>query len=76
MTNLMVTAAAKRACNDLVFIAEKTDEKEVSEVCIETIKIICRNFNITTFGSLLENRNSSMPRSASVVIGDGFSSDV
>ena len=76
MENIVVTAAAKRACNDLAFIAEKTDCKIASEACIEAIETLCRSFNIKAFGSLPNNSNSGMPRSASIAIGDSLSANM
>ena len=62
MKNLIVIDAAKQACKALVFIAKKTDKEGISGVCIETIKLLCSEFDITIFGSLPDNSDAYLPR--------------
>jgi len=64
--NLIDISAAKDACKSLVFIAERTDDEALQNTCMETIKHLCKSFDITIFGSLPDYSNGRLPRSTGV----------
>lgn len=59
MQSILLTSTAKQTCNSLVFIAEKTDDEVLFNICMETIIHLCKSFDITAFGSLPQYCNRS-----------------
>lgn len=52
--DILTTNAAKQACNALVFILERTEDRILQEGYRQTIENLCKQFGITVFGSLPE----------------------
>ena len=74
MKSFLVTDTAKQACKALCFIAEKIEDENLFNTCIQTITHLCESFDITIFGSLPDYSNRSVPGSAG--IAGGFRTDV